>query len=220
MTRRLVVASLALAALTLTSPAAADPSRCPGAPRLDEQRIGELEAILERESRYLAGWRAAWTSGFAASAIGQVAAGSLVDEPRDLGLYVGAVKATVLALAVPLLAPRVDVPRPLEGQTRCQRLRQLRRGLARAAASERRGGAWVRHAGNLAIHAAGSLYLGLARDQWLQALVTGLVGSAVGELAILTQPRGAIRASGRSAGLRVGVTLGGGAVGVSLALPL
>jgi hypothetical protein len=63
-----------------------------------------------------------------------------------------------------------------------------------AAERQRRGVAWHQHGANLAIHLAGSLYLGLREGEWLQAVVTGAIGAAVGELKILTQPRGAIRA--------------------------
>jgi hypothetical protein len=189
------VAALALAlALAGAGGAAAAETRC-GAPELVAQRIAEIEATLDRESRHLAAWRAAWISGLTASAIAQVATGALVERRGEVTFYVGAIEATALAAPIPILGPRVSRPPPADpGQGQCARLSALRRMLLDAAERQRRGVAWHQHGANLAIHLAGSLYLGLREGEWLQAVVTGAIGAAVGELKILTQPRGAIRA--------------------------
>ena len=190
-----LVAVLLVAATVSPVMAGACPSML--GPIGDEQtqrRVAELERLLSRERRNLEAYRIGWASGFAIAALGQVAAAELVGEPRGVAIYVSAIKATVGAAFTPFLAPTLELPAPAPGESRCARLAALEEALRYAARRERQGVVLYQHALGWALNLAGLLYLGLVEDQWLEGIAGALVGSAVGELRLWTQPRRAIEA--------------------------
>jgi hypothetical protein len=66
--------------------------------------------------------------------------------------------------------------------------------LARDAQGEREGRAWWNHALNLVLNGGAGLFLGLVYDRWQSGILTAVVGTAVGEVMIFTQPTGSIDA--------------------------
>jgi hypothetical protein len=189
------VALLAALAVSVDSAGATCPSLIgPLDSERTAARVDKLERLLDREHRNLRAYRVGWATVFAAAAIGQVGLAELVGEPRDISIQVSAVKATIGASVTPFLAPRFDMPEAVPGQEPCARLADLERTLVYVARRERRGVALYQHGLGAALNVAGLLYLGLFHDQWVEGLLGALIGSAVGELRLWTQPRRAIRA--------------------------
>lgn len=190
--------SVALLFIAHVAPAAACPSL---AGELDERataaRVQKLEARLDVERRRLTLYRRGWPVIFGVAAISQVAVAELGSDKRRPAFLVSAFKATLGATVTPFLSPRAKETPRLAGEAPCSRLRRLEDAWLDLGRRERRGGAWYNHALGVALNVAGLLYLGLVEDQWIEGLAGALVGSAVGELRLWTQPRGAAASSAR-----------------------
>lgn len=189
--------SVALSLALLVSADAAS-AACPSliGPLDDDRaaaRVTELEKLLAREHKNLRAYRIGWATVFAAAAVGQVGLAELAGPPRDIAIQVSAAKAAIGASFTPFLAPRFDLPDKIPGQPPCERLAALEKTLLYVAHRERRGVALYQHGLGAALNLAGLLYLGLVEDQWIEGLAGALIGSAVGELRLWTQPRRAIR---------------------------
>jgi hypothetical protein len=80
------------------------------------------------------------------------------------------------------------------GTPACPLLVEAERLLLRDAANEAEGRSWRYHTGNVVVNAAIFFLIGAGFGQWLGAAISGVIGIAVGETMILTQPDGAVAA--------------------------
>jgi len=88
-------------------------------------------------------------------------------------------------------------PLSLERDEICARLADAERRLVRDANGEAAGRSWLMHSANLAVNAGVLLLLGLGFHHWKAGAINGVLGTAVGEAMILSQPTGAVDALDR-----------------------
>ncbi len=210
-------ASRALAFLAITavasSQARAQSASCPlpegAAPSLaevgTEARLGFIRERLERDAVPARRWTWGWAIGYAVVGAAQLSTAHLFNESgRRTDFYVGGIRsliASAAALILPTTAPREH--RRLERRLAsrpvvdCALLAEAEAGLARAAASERRGKSWTKHAMVFGYNAIFALILGLGYDRWPSAAISMGTGMLAGELMILTQPTRARRDWGK-----------------------
>lgn len=190
------VASAAITVLCVTGDASAQSEPCDAARAVE--RADHLRANLANEAERMRSWKVTWTVVFGAGVIGQVAIAELVEGPdsessRDRRTFdVGAVKAGLGAVTTPFLAPKIEVPEPILGESACDDLKRLQAALTIAARKQAKGVAWYQYLPGAAVNVAGILYLGLAHDLWVESLLGAAFGTAVGSIKVLTQPRRAI----------------------------
>ncbi|MGA3121671.1 MAG: hypothetical protein ABSF69_12975 [Polyangiaceae bacterium] len=171
------------------------PTDAPGLADVDaEARLAFLARSFDREIRDLDLWSWTWGSIYVGAAVAQGVAISLVS---DAGLHkdlaVGAVSAAIgsaslfglpLTITLPLRTARrhwSDVPR-------CRLLGQAEDTLIHAEKKQRLSAGWVPHVGNLAFNAGLVAVLGWGFGRWKSAAISAGIGTAVGEVNVLTQP--------------------------------
>jgi len=189
-----------LALLLLFDSMEARAARCPapGAPTLEsvdaEARIDFLRTAIDREIRDVDLWSWSWGSIYVAAG-GVQAIGAAVTHDRGLrvDLTVGAISAGVGALTLYGLPLRVTLPlrdaRQGAGKgDRCRVLAEYEAALESAANTQRLGGGWVPHAGNVLFNVGLALVLGWGFRRWKSAAISAGIGVVVGEANILTQP--------------------------------
>jgi hypothetical protein len=165
-----------------------------------EQRLAFIDARLERLQPAAKTWQYGWTGFYSLSSAGQaIAALESNDKDDQLNYAVGAVKAAgglaqVLLKPLPTLHSN-DRFRALPADNREQRLQKLARGEALLETSAQRAGerfTWRRHAMGIAGNLVGGIVIAAFGDQG-DALVSTLVGLAVAEATIWTEPAAAAR---------------------------
>ncbi|MGD0678641.1 MAG: hypothetical protein ABSC94_24805 [Polyangiaceae bacterium] len=195
-----VVCGLVVCACVL-APRGARAESCPApadAPLLadhdSEERLAFLGRVFDREVHDLDVWSWTWGSIYATAAVAQVATIPLVQDKgvhEDLGA--GAVSAAIGSLSLFLLP--LEITLPLRGARsdwadprRCRLLRESETTLTRVEGQQRLSTGWLPHVGNVAFNAGLALVLGWGFGRWKSAAISAGVGTAVGELNILTQP--------------------------------
>ena len=160
------------------------------------ERASALRARLDRERYKVKRWRIGWAIGYTVLAGGQLAlvltetapTGEFDDAQRT-SLIVGTAKAALGGATRALKT--IKNPRPAVTGDACADLAAAEAAFELTARTERKG-FLLAHIANLAVHPAGSLYIGLAEDDaWDEAAVSFLTGYAVSLAATYTQPRGA-----------------------------
>jgi hypothetical protein len=189
-------------ALILSSPAAAATRPCPVDPSVSSAAgVGEVDPAvrsafiserIEVGARRARAWAVGWGVTYGAAAIGQLVATPFVDRGTRIDLYVGATSAGIGVLTRSIMIPGVlRERRRLRRQSfddPCARAQAHERAMTSAARSERRGHAWWLHGAALAYNAAIGLVLGLGFDRPRSGNRQAVIGAAVGQIMIVTQP--------------------------------
>jgi hypothetical protein len=162
-----------------------------------EARLGWIDARLGRTARHARLWSWGWGIGLGVSTVGSLVAAPFVAEEERPDWYVNAFTSAVGMLPL-IIAPLpvmhdADEVHGLTGDA-CARLAQAELLLARDAQGERAGRAWWNHALNVVLNGGAGLFLGLVYDRWQSGILTAVVGTAVGEVMIFTQPTGSLDA--------------------------
>lgn len=177
-------------------------AQCPvpsgAAPALGErsaaERVRFLTQALEREASAVRTWRAAWGATYALGTLGQLAATPLLDPADQQDFAVGAASTAVGVAFTILGTPEVmeDAPafsaRVAAGGDECQLLAEAEALMVKDAANEASSVAWYFHAANVAFNLGVGLAIGLGFGHWVSALINFLVGAAIGEGTLFTQP--------------------------------
>jgi hypothetical protein len=154
----------------------------------DPAEAAHLRTALEGERIKAENWNFAWRVTFTAAAVGSLAGGLIDPVPhwniRD-GLYVGAGKSTIGALARWFMPLRVRVP--VQDADACTDLAALRKEARRVAKKERTM-FLMGHVGGIVLNAAGAAII-WQRGTLGQALLSVAVGYPVGLLSNYTMPR-------------------------------
>lgn len=148
-----------------------------------------LARRLGRNRSHMRAWNTTWFSIFTATTIAQGALAITSDFRGDKAVYgLGAARAGLGALSIPILGVRT-VDLKLEGSP-CADLLAAEKALRENVRLHAKGRGWFKHTGVVALNTAAFLYLGFAFDEWPRAALGGVVGIAVGEIQIFTQPMG------------------------------
>lgn len=167
-------------------------------PAENHRRLAFIQTHLHEDARRARVWTGAWGAGYGALALVQFAAtAALPDQLPDL--YVGAISSAG-ALAALLVVP-LDVMEDSHAldalalahpsEVDCDVLAETERLLVHSAENERAGRSLFMHGANIVYNALSLLVLGLVFDRWASGALNALVGIALGEAQILTQPTGA-----------------------------
>jgi hypothetical protein len=187
-----------------------------------ESRLRFIRERLRIDARHARIWSYSWGAIYSALAVGQFVAAPLVSHASGLDLYVGggAALAGVIPLVVTPLKVMGDEERldEFEAETPttapCVALARAEELLNRDAANEAQGQSLLFHGGNVVVNAGIFLIIGAGFGHWTSATVSLLTGIATGEIMILTQPVGALKAlrqyrrgelASPSAGVRIGI---------------
>ncbi|HEY7372022.1 MAG TPA: hypothetical protein VIF57_07560 [Polyangia bacterium] len=202
-------AALALLLATASSSLARAADRCPpgaggGAalaeidPELRLRFIDERLALTAHRAQV---WTWGWGIGIGVATIGNLIPLAFVAPEDRVDWYVGA--ATTVVGIVPLLIAPLDVV----GDARALRVRLAARGpsddvcvlladaearLVRDAKNQADGQRWWLHVGNVALNTGVGLFLALGYHHWAAGAFNAILGSAIGEAIILTQPTSSI----------------------------
>jgi hypothetical protein len=236
MSHRAATAAALLIGLSL-HPALGHAARCPapagaaaGLADLDAgARLAWIDAHLTHTAHTAKVWTWGWGAGIATATVANLVPLLFVDRESRIDWYVGA--ATTAVGIVPLLIAPLDViedaralharvaAMPSTGEDVCVVLADAEVRLARDAQNQADGQRWWLHVGNVVLNTGVGLFLGLGYNHWKAGAFNIVVGSAIGEAIILTQPTGSIgdfaayhggRLDGRAgASAGAGLTFGG-----------
>ena len=169
-----------------------------------EQRLEWIDRKLRVEAHNARLWSGLWGAGYGAITVGQsILATTQTDTGSRAENIVGAVASFIGVLAVVILPPSVERDQSWwEKHKRrlslhedpCATLATAEHLLVRGADSEEFGIGPLTHIGNFAINIAAGLVLGIGFNRWAAFAYVGLVGIAVGEAQVITEPTGAIEA--------------------------
>jgi hypothetical protein len=169
-----------------------------------ETRIAWIDRKLRLEAHNARLWSGLWGAGYGGITVTQTAlALTQSDSGSRAENIVGAVASFIGVLAVVILPPSVERDQswwekhklhlsPTEDP--CATLATAERLLVRGADSEEFGIGPLVHIGNFAINIAAGLVLGIGFNRWSAFAYVGLVGIAVGEIQVVTQPTAMIDA--------------------------
>jgi hypothetical protein len=203
------------------APVAARAARCPAMAGADRKladvdgrlRLTWIDARLGRVGRQARIWAWGWGLGVGASGLASLAAIPLVSPADRVDGYTGAVSAA--AGVIPFVVSPLDVTRdarelharieaadadpkaqPAPGASEddqvCPLLLDAEARLVHDAANQQRQRGWWVHAGNVVFNAGLTLFLGFGFHHWEAGVLNGVAGTLVGEVIILTQPRGTV----------------------------
>lgn len=204
--------------------AAECPGIAGGSPALLHQdsqvRLEFIRHELSRDGVYAGRWWTGWIATYSALTAVQLGAavagtelpasetehgvGSYLKSSR-VQLYEGTA-TTVVGIASLLISPlrsmwdgpALDLRLSRPGQSDpCADLKDAELMLLRDGDAEATGHSVLIHLGNAALNIAGGLVIGIFFKQWLNGLEAAVIGTAVGEVMILTQPTGSEKALAR-----------------------
>ena len=167
-----------------------------------EARLRFIHERLRLDAHRARIWSTSWGAIYSALAAGQLVAAPLVSHASGLDLYVGGGAALIG------LIPLVVTPLKVMGDERrldeiaaeppaadpCAALARAEELLNRDAANEARGQGLLFHGGNVVFNAGLFFVIGAGFGHWTSATISLLTGIATGEIMILTQPVGALKA--------------------------
>jgi hypothetical protein len=167
-----------------------------------EQRLAWIDHKLRVEAHNARLWSGLWGAAYGAITIGQASlAATQTQADSRAENIVGASASFIGVLAVLILPPSVERDQSwwekhkarLTGhEDPCTTLATAEHLLMRAADSEEFGVGPLVHIGNFAINIAAGLILGIGWNRWPAFAYVALVGIAVGEIQVITQPVAAI----------------------------
>lgn len=204
------MARLTVLVLLLAASSARAQDRCPAPPEASEalaERTPEerMAFILERArgvERSARTWSVTFALAYLGVAATQLAVLVASSDPggrADAG--VGAVSsmigvASVVFMPIPVLRDREELeriaPRAMDGD--CDALARAEAILAHDAAGEDFGSSWLMHVGSALFNLGIGAFQGLVYGRWESGAISAAVGIVVGELSILTKPRGLVGA--------------------------
>lgn len=162
-----------------------------------ELRLHFIDERLARTAHRAQVWSWGWGVGIGVATVGNLVPLLFVAPDQRIDWYVGA--GTTVIGVVPLLIAPLDVigdARALRSRlaTRgptddvCTLLADAERKLVRDAQNQADGQRWWLHAGNVVLNTGVGLFLGLGYHHWAAGVFNAVLGSAIGEAIILTQP--------------------------------
>jgi hypothetical protein len=191
------------------SPAARAAARCPadtgGSVNLErvdpEVRLRFIDEHLARTASRARIWTWGWGIGIGVSTVANLVPLAFVAPENRIDWYVSS--GTTVVGIVPLLVAPLDVvgdSRALRARIAARRatddvcllLADAEAKLARDAQNQSDGQRWWLHAGNVALNVGVGLFLGLGYHHWAAGAYNAVLGTAVGEAIILTQPTSSI----------------------------
>jgi hypothetical protein len=183
--------------------------RCPvgagGSPVLagidPELRLRFIDQRLTRTAHRAQIWTWGWGIGIGVATVGNVVPLLFVEPEDRIDWYVGA--GTTIVGVVPLLiAPLAVIGDQRELRLRldartssddvCALLADAEARLVRDAQNQSDGQRWWLHVGNVLLNTGVGLFLALGYHHWLAGAFNAVVGTAIGEAIILTQPTSSI----------------------------
>ena len=208
--RRLVdVVVFAAFLATSTSFAARAAERCPpgagGGAALaaidPRQRLAFIDDHLARTAHRAQVWTWGWGVGIGAATVANLVPLLFVAPESRIDWYVGA--GTTIIGVVPLLIAPLDVvgdSRELRARLAarsptddvCALLADAERSLVRDAQNQADGQRWWLHVGNIVLNTGVGAFLALGYHHWSAGAFNAILGSAIGEAIILTQPTSTI----------------------------
>jgi hypothetical protein len=157
--------------------------------------LPQLLSLLEHEERKYEIWRWGWTAGYGALTAASLAfVPGTPDHDTRVDLYVGAASSALATL--PLLVFSQPQHDPTDAACAVSAEACAQASLRRVAAFQRECQGPLMHALNFGYNAAVGGLLGFGYGHWRAAALNFGVGSLLGEVQILTQPTGAMRALG------------------------
>ena len=203
------VAGLLTAVVLLPSTALAG-TRCPGGAgggdavaALDgEVRLQWIDLRLSRTAQRARLWTWSWGIGIIGATGANLVPLAFVPKDQRIDWYVGA--GTTIVGIVPLLIAPLDVvkdarelharlpPAGNPDRDLCNLLVDAETRLVRDAQNQLDGQRWWLHVGNVVLNSGVGLFLGLGYHHWGAGALNAVLGSAIGETIILTQPTGTI----------------------------
>ena len=160
-----------------------------------EERLEVLRTTFDDQIKGLEIWSYSWGSIYTAAAITQTVVTFTLrpDDPARTDLIVGAVSAGVGSLTFWVAPLRFTLPlkkvrKGWDDPDRCGLLARAEATRAKVEAEQALGKSWIAHAGNVLVNVGLSLLLGLGYGHWQAALISGVVGTGIGELNLFTQP--------------------------------
>ena len=207
--RSVQVAVFGVLLATSASSAVRAAERCPagagGGPTLaaidPEQRLRFIDEHLARTAHRAQLWTWGWGIGIGVATVGNVIPLLFVAPEDRIDWYVGA--ATTVVGIVPLLIAPLDVI----GDSRALTARLALRGpaddvcalladaegkLVRDAKNQADGQRWWLHVGNVLLNTGVGAFLALGYHHWAAGAFNAILGTAIGEAIILTQPTSSI----------------------------
>ncbi|HXJ20583.1 MAG TPA: hypothetical protein VMT03_10145 [Polyangia bacterium] len=191
------------------SPAARAATECPvgagGSPALagidPELRLHFIDDHLAITAHRAQVWTWGWGIGIGAATVANLVPLAFVAPENRIDWYVGA--ATTVIGVVPLLIAPLDVvgdSRALRARLAvrtpaddiCALLADAELKLVSDAKNQANGQRWWLHVGNVALNTGVGLFLGLGYHHWAAGVFNAVLGSAIGEAIILTQPTSSI----------------------------
>jgi hypothetical protein len=183
--------------------------RCPApvgsAPILEsvdpELRLRFIDEQLARTAHRARVWTWGWGIGIGVATVGNVVPLAFVAPQDRIDWYVGA-GTTVIGIVPLLIAPlevvgdsralraRLTARQPTDDV--CLLLADAETRLVRDAKNQADGRRWWLHAGNVVLNSGVGLFLGLGYHHWGAGVFNAVIGSAIGEAIILTQPTSSI----------------------------
>jgi len=171
------------------------PNDAPGVASIDaQQRLDYLARAFDEEVRTTDIW--SWTLG-SAFTVGAVAQASLIPaypfHASNVDLSVGSVSMGVAALTLWVLPLQITLPlrdarKHWNDGGQCEALARAERTLASVQKDQARATGVVPHVVNILANTGIMLILGLGYDHWKVGIVSGFVGTGIGEGNALTQP--------------------------------
>lgn len=168
-----------------------------------EARVGEIDRLLDDQRRKARLWGTSWAIGYGVATVGQGVFAwkpdwSPVDIDADFreSLTVSTVKAGIAGLARVVLPLKTGEFERADGESACAALPRAEKAL-RFTASKQKKAFMLGHIGGLVLNTGGSAVLLFAYDNRSAALLSFLLGTAVGAAQAYTQPRGAWKAERR-----------------------
>jgi hypothetical protein len=204
----LVGALLVLGTLRSARAAESCPAGAGGGPALaaidPELRLHFIDERLGRTAHRALLWTWGWGIGIGAATVGNLIPLAFVAPENRIDWYVGA--GTTIIGIVPLLIAPLDVigdSRALKarlaarGSTRtadnvCVLLADAEEKLVRDAKNQADGQRWWLHVGNVLLNTGVGLFLGFGYHHWGAGAYNAILGSAIGEAIILSQPTSTI----------------------------
>ena len=192
------IPSAALAATTCPAGAIAGPAV---AARAGEARLQWIDTHLATTARRARTWTWGWGTGIVAATGANLVPLAFVPRDQRIDWYTGA--ATTIVGIVPLLIAPLDVVKdsrelhasiavPPASDDVCRLLVDAEARLARDARNQSDGQRWWLHVGNVILNSGVGLFLVLGYHHYAAGALNAVVGSAIGEAIILTQPTGSI----------------------------
>jgi hypothetical protein len=166
-----------------------------------QTRLRWIDTHLATTARRARTWTWGWGTGIVAATGANLVPLAFVPKDQRIDWYTGA--ATTIVGIVPLLIAPLDVvndSRELhariaiapEASDACPLLAEAELRLARDAKNQSDGQRWWLHVGNVLLNSGVGLFLALGYHHYGAGVLNAVVGSAIGEAIILTQPTGSI----------------------------